>query len=385
MKEKKYYRFSVVCEIVTLIFTVVTVICTVANVRMTRDANQREKAMAEAMLNVKGVYEENILSGVEIENAGANLESIECTIYPFLRIQYLDQYSETQDRILKIPDAVLKLVSSSTTTGVIKEYKNSTQMENLSSTLKTLKDYKLDDNKEIKSISIMYFINSSYTDVIGMENEEQFLCVTGLGDGRAEKAEIIDYSSGKFDSDQKKWYAKLSTDEAYEYTMNLDSNNPADVSSAIEATVNYDGAAFLVDMKVKQFGTDKWYEGISAKQGDTVRYRIHVKNVSTEVLENICVRDIVPNGMSYVPGSVTLVNLKHPNGIAISDNLFEDTGANVGAYNPNGGLYIYFNAEIGAIESQNNIILRNIIQVSAGSKTGTQEDTADVYIEGNID
>ena len=51
MKEKKYYRFSVVCEIVTLIFTVVTVICTVANVRMTRDANQREKAMAEAMHN----------------------------------------------------------------------------------------------------------------------------------------------------------------------------------------------------------------------------------------------------------------------------------------------------------------------------------------------
>ena len=258
-------------------------------------------------------------------------------------------------------------------------------MENLSSALRTLKDYKLDDNKEIKSISVMYFISSTYTDVIGTENEEQFLCVTGLGDGRAEKAEIIDYSSGKFDSDQKKWYAKLSTDEAYEYTMNLDSNNPADVSSAIEATVNYDGAAFLVDMKVKLLGTDKWYEGISAKQGDTVRYRIHVKNVSTEVLENICVRDIVPTGMSYVPGSVTLVNPKHPNGIAISDNLFEDIGVNVGAYSPNAGLYIYFNAEIGAIESQNNIILRNIIQVSAGSKTGTQEDTADIYIKGNID
>ena len=139
-----------------------------------------------------------------------------------------------------------------------------------------------------------------------------------------------------------------------------------------------------IQKEVKLLGTDTWSEQIKAKSGDTVRYRIHVKNTGNVQLKNVSVRDILPTGLTYVKGSTTLANSTNPKGISVSDNILNDNGLNVGTYNANGDAWIYFNATVDKSVSEKcgNTILRNVAQTSAGSSTGTKEDTADVIVNG---
>ena len=139
-----------------------------------------------------------------------------------------------------------------------------------------------------------------------------------------------------------------------------------------------------IQKEVKLLGTDTWSENVKAKSGDTVRYRIHVKNTGNVQLTNVSVRDILPTGLTYVKGSTTLANSTNPKGIAVSDNIINDNGLNVGTYNANGDAWIYFNATVDKSVSEKcgNTILRNVAQTSAGSITGTKEDKADVTVDG---
>lgn len=142
--------------------------------------------------------------------------------------------------------------------------------------------------------------------------------------------------------------------------------------------------AIEVSKEVKILGSDTWSEEVDAKSGDTVRYRIHVKNSGNTTLKNIVVRDILPTGLTYVKGSTTIVNTAHPSGVALSDNIVTDSGINLGDYAAGAGAWLYFNATVDKSVSEkcNNSILRNVIQASAGSTTGTKEDTADVLVDG---
>lgn len=145
-----------------------------------------------------------------------------------------------------------------------------------------------------------------------------------------------------------------------------------------------------VNKEVKILGTDTWSEQVTAKSGETVRYRIHVKNTGNTTLKNVILRDILPTGLTYVNGSTTLVNTAHKDGVALSDKLTTDSGINLGDYAAGAGAYIYFNAKVnsGVSEKCGNSLLRNVIQTTAksesGKSTGTIEDTADVLINGKV-
>ncbi len=142
--------------------------------------------------------------------------------------------------------------------------------------------------------------------------------------------------------------------------------------------------AIEVSKEVKILGTDTWSEEVKAKSGDTVRYRIHVKNSGNTTLQNVVVRDILPTGLTYVAGSTTIVNTAHPKGVALSDGIVTDKGINLGDYAAGAGAWLYFNATVDKAVSEkcNNTLLRNVIQASAGTTTGTKEDTADVLVDG---
>ena len=139
-----------------------------------------------------------------------------------------------------------------------------------------------------------------------------------------------------------------------------------------------------ISKEVKILGTDTWSEKVTAKAGETVRYRIHVKNTGNTVLKNVVVRDILPTGLTYVAGSTTIANTAHPKGVALSDGIVSDKGINLGDYDTGAGAWLYFNATVDKSVSEkcNASTLRNVAQTSAGSSTGTKEDTADVYVEG---
>ena len=143
-----------------------------------------------------------------------------------------------------------------------------------------------------------------------------------------------------------------------------------------------------IKKEVKLLGDSKWSEQVKAKSGDTVRYRIHVVNTGNVQLKNVGIRDILPTGLTYVKNSTKLANDANPNGLSVSDeyNIFSNGGINVGTYNPNGDAYVFFNATVDKSVSEKcgNSILRNIAQTSAGTSTGTREDSADVLVEGKV-
>lgn len=60
-----------------------------------------------------------------------------------------------------------------------------------------------------------------------------------------------------------------------------------------------------VDKKVRDIGSTQFYDNIEASkhtffEGDTVEFQINIKNVSTEVMYNINVKDILPKYLSLV-------------------------------------------------------------------------------------
>ena len=143
--------------------------------------------------------------------------------------------------------------------------------------------------------------------------------------------------------------------------------------------------ALEITKEVKILGTDTWSEQVKAKSGDTVRYRIGFKNTGNTTLKNVVIRDILPEGLTYVKGSTTIFNTAHPNGVTLSDNIVSNNGMNIGDYAAGANAWIYFNATVDKEVSEkcSNTLLRNVAQASGGEGTA-KEDTADVLVDGKV-
>jgi uncharacterized repeat protein (TIGR01451 family) len=141
-----------------------------------------------------------------------------------------------------------------------------------------------------------------------------------------------------------------------------------------------------VQKEVKILGTDTWSEQVKAKSGDTVRYRIQVKNTGTASLKGIVVRDLLPDSLEYIKGTTTIVNANHHEPVTLSDNIVSTNGINIGDYAAGANAVLYFNAKVksGVSDKCTNTLIRNKAQASAGSNTGTKEDTADVLVDGKV-
>lgn len=141
-----------------------------------------------------------------------------------------------------------------------------------------------------------------------------------------------------------------------------------------------------IQKEVKLLGTDTWSEQVKAKSGDTVRYRIQVKNTGNTDLKGVVVRDVLPENLEYIKGSTTIVNSNHSTPLTLSDDIVSTTGINTGDYGAGALAVLYFNAKVkaGVSDKCTNTLLRNIAQTSAGKNTGTKEDTADVLVDGKI-
>ena len=146
----------------------------------------------------------------------------------------------------------------------------------------------------------------------------------------------------------------------------------------------------LVQKEVKLLGENTWHETVKAKAGDTVRFRIHVKNENNFTVKNLLVRDLLPAGLDFVKGSATIVNTAHPKGVAISDNLVGKDGVNLGDYAAGAGAYLYFNAKVSDSLKDNcqNAVLRNIAKTTAtqheNNDLGSHEDDAKVLVDGKV-
>ena len=134
-----------------------------------------------------------------------------------------------------------------------------------------------------------------------------------------------------------------------------------------------------MEVRKKDESEPKWTGKVYAVPGECVRFRIGIRNMSSEIFRNLTVRDILPTGLSYISGSTQIYNTKHPKGVTLSDNIITDNGINIGDYAPGANAWIYFDATASEIPSSKNVIYRNIIQACGGY--GAKEQSADVIMD----
>ena len=131
----------------------------------------------------------------------------------------------------------------------------------------------------------------------------------------------------------------------------------------------------------KTNGEKSWVETVNAKSGDTVQFQIHTKNTGSAGIQNLVIRDILPKGLNYVAGSTKLYNTSNPKGLKVSDNVIQNSGINIGSYQPNGDAYVRFDATVSAENSLpvcGDNTLTNIAQAS--DQKIVKNDTASVKV-----
>ncbi len=119
-------------------------------------------------------------------------------------------------------------------------------------------------------------------------------------------------------------------------------------------------------------------ESVAVKPGDKVDYQIHFKNTGVTQLDDVVIKDTLPAGVSYVPGTTYLHN---SNGTRVVADGVTAGGINIGDYAAAAGGYVKFTAQVaanGALPTCGPNTLKNVVK--ATTSTGSKEDTADVTV-----
>lgn len=85
---------------------------------------------------------------------------------------------------------------------------------------------------------------------------------------------------------------------------------------------------------------------VSTTPGSTVKYTITYQNTSADEESNVVVKDTLPTGVTYIPGTSNLTNRSNPTGKTVSDNLMTAGGINIGDYSTNSIAVLTFNAQV---------------------------------------
>jgi uncharacterized repeat protein (TIGR01451 family) len=84
----------------------------------------------------------------------------------------------------------------------------------------------------------------------------------------------------------------------------------------------------------------------NAKVGDIVEYQILYKNTSSTAVENVVVKDVLPNNMEYIAGTTKLYNASNQDGIINTNDTITTDGINIGGYAAGANAYIRFRAKV---------------------------------------
>lgn len=137
---------------------------------------------------------------------------------------------------------------------------------------------------------------------------------------------------------------------------------------------------FDMTKKVSKHGANDWQKSYNAQPGEVVDYIIRYKNTGNAIQKNVMVKDTLPDGMTYVPGSTSYATIAHPDGLNIPDGVTTN-GVNIGDYGQGGGTWVKFSAKV----ADNNSLpkcgvntLRNVATVDIDE--GYKQDSADVNV-----
>lgn len=101
-----------------------------------------------------------------------------------------------------------------------------------------------------------------------------------------------------------------------------------------------------VEKKVRIKGTKEWSEAVNAQVGDEVEYQIEYVNLLSDTVNDVMIRDILPNNVEYVAGSTVLYNSNHQDGVAISEDTLTTSGLNIGTHAAKANSYLRFTGKV---------------------------------------
>ena len=137
---------------------------------------------------------------------------------------------------------------------------------------------------------------------------------------------------------------------------------------------------FTTSKYVSKHGANTWVKDYQAHPGETVDYLLNYKNTGDTYQENVHIKDTLPAGMTYVPGSTTIHNAANPNGIKTDDGITAN-GLNIGTYQPGANAWLTFSAKLPAqdkLECGENT-LKNLVRTTASGYY--KEDNANVKVK----
>ncbi len=132
---------------------------------------------------------------------------------------------------------------------------------------------------------------------------------------------------------------------------------------------------FVKDVRLS--GTKTWQDKVAANKGATVEYELSYTNTGNTQQDDVVLRDTLPAGVTYIPGSSKLYNVNNSNGKTMDDGI-NAGGINIGNYTTGSNAYLVFAARI---DGNPCAVLTNT--AAAETDNGNVQDTATVTVTGS--
>lgn len=154
----------------------------------------------------------------------------------------------------------------------------------------------------------------------------------------------------------------------------------ADFAGYVVYRLKVDQPNFEVKKEVSLADKNKWSNEVSSSLSGKVDFKISYKNTGTTTQNNVTIKDVLPKGLKYVPGSTVLTNVSNPNGLKVSDNIVNN-GINIGNYGAGATATVTFSATVDSDRTQYACGKNTLVnKASAITSSGTKQDDARVTI-----
>lgn len=153
-------------------------------------------------------------------------------------------------------------------------------------------------------------------------------------------------------------------------------------SGFVNFKIRVDQPNFTIKKEVSVDNGKTWVDGSTkAQAGSTVIYKISYQNTGSNQQDNVSLRDMLPEGVTYVAGSSLIANATTGGQYKSTKDGITTTGYNAGSYQPKGNVFFKFSAKLPAADKlkcgTNTLV--NTARVTTSS--GYKEDTATVTID----
>ncbi len=137
---------------------------------------------------------------------------------------------------------------------------------------------------------------------------------------------------------------------------------------------------FEITKQVSPAGQKQYTSSVNANLGDTVDYKVQYHNTGDIEQDNVIIKDTLPAGTTYVPGSTYISNaVTNSEWSKVDSDELVKGGINIGDYAPDGNAYIKYSAKV----TDTSLLCGTKTytnSVSANTENGSKSATADVVV-----